>query len=442
MIWQEVTVGEFLKNREERFKPYDKKIKGLRRIDKIDFSGQLFLSNKPSNTDMILVRRNDLVISGINVEKGAMCIYDDKEDISATIHYSSYEIDRKKINVDFLKLFLISPEFKNAIKEQVPGGIKTEIKPKHLLPLKIVIPKTLEEQEDIVNKFNSVKVKVLEASSEFGIQIEYITKLRQQILQDAIQGKLVQQNPNDEPASVLLEKIKAEKEKLIKEKKLKKSKPLPPIKKEEIPFNIPHSWVWCRLGELTSVTKLAGFEYTKYIKLQKVGEVPVIRAQNVKPNRILDDNLLFIDEKISMLLERSALTRRCLLITFIGAGIGEVAIFNKKERWHLAPNVAKAEPILNEISLEYLMWFLLSEYGQKEFFKIQKATAQPSLSMGTIRIVCIPLPPFSEQQRIVKKVEELLTVCDELEKKVKQNQYLTQQLLQSALKEALEQKGN
>lgn len=442
MIWQEVTVGEFLKNRDERFKPNDKTIKNLRRIDKIDFSGQLFLSNKPSNTDMILVRKNDLVISGINVEKGAMCIYEDEEDISATIHYSSYEIDNSKIDVDFLKLFLISPEFKDAIKEQVPGGIKTEIKPKHLLPLKIVIPKTLIEQKNIVKKLNSVKVKMLEASSEFRNQIEFITKLRQQILQDAIQGKLVPQDQKDEPASILLEKIKAEKEKLIKEKKLKKGKPLPPIKEDEIPFDIPKNWVWCRLGELTSVTKLAGFEYTKYIKLQKVGEVPVIRAQNVKPNKILEDNLLYIDKKTSLQLERSALTKSCLLITFIGAGIGEVAIFNKKDRWHLAPNVAKAEPIFNEISLEYLMWFLLSSYGREEFFKIQKATAQPSLSMGTIRIVCIPLPPFSEQKRIVKKIEELLKVCDDLEREVKRNQNLTQQLLQSALKEALEPKVN
>jgi len=159
MSWQQVTIGDFLKNRDERFKPAVEKIKNLRRIDKIDFSGQLYLSNKPSNTDMILVMKDDLVISGINVEKGAMCIYEDDEDISATIHYSSYEIDKTKIDVNFLKLFLISPEFKEAIKEQVPGGIKTEIKPKHLLPLKIIIPNTLDEQSNIVEKYITIKIK-------------------------------------------------------------------------------------------------------------------------------------------------------------------------------------------------------------------------------------------------------------------------------------------
>src|SRR5690606_37852769 len=106
-----VKMGEFLINRESRFKPKDKAIAGLKRIDKIDFSGTIYLSNKPSNTDMIIVKKGDLVISGINVEKGAMSVYQGKEDVTATIHYSSYSFDEKKIDIEFLKMFLKSPEF-------------------------------------------------------------------------------------------------------------------------------------------------------------------------------------------------------------------------------------------------------------------------------------------------------------------------------------------
>src|SRR5688572_30669096 len=106
MSWEKVRIGSFLKVRDSRFKPNDKAISKLKRIEKIDFSGNIFISDKPSNTDMILVKKGDLVISGINVEKGAMSVYVGEEDITATIHYSAYQFDENKIDIDFLKFFL------------------------------------------------------------------------------------------------------------------------------------------------------------------------------------------------------------------------------------------------------------------------------------------------------------------------------------------------
>ena len=106
MSWEKVKLGKFLNVRENRFKPNDKAIADLKRIDKIDFSGKIFVSDKPSNTDMILVKKGDLVISGINVEKGAMAVYTGEEDITATIHYSSYRFDGNEIDIEFLKSFL------------------------------------------------------------------------------------------------------------------------------------------------------------------------------------------------------------------------------------------------------------------------------------------------------------------------------------------------
>src|SRR5258708_31012566 len=154
MNWRAVRLDEFLKVRQERFKPKDEAIQGLKRVDKIDFSGNIHLSNKDSNTDMILVKPGDLLISGINVGKGAVAVYDGQEDVTATIHYSSYEFDEARIYIDFLKLFLRSSEFLDAIKEQVPGGIKTEIKPKHLLPLEVIVPE-LDEQKEVVEEYSA-----------------------------------------------------------------------------------------------------------------------------------------------------------------------------------------------------------------------------------------------------------------------------------------------
>lgn len=281
----------------------------------------------------------------------------------------------------------------------------------------------LAEQERIVDKLE----QILPLVEEYGKNEEKLSKLnstlpdkiKQSILQHAVQGKLVPQNPDDEPASVLLNRIKAEKEQLIKDGKIKKEKPLPSISEDEIPFEIPNSWEWTKIRNIAFVTKLAGFEYTKYINLQDSGEIPVIRAQNVKPFSLNLTNLKYIDTDTSKMLERSALTRPCLLMTFIGAGIGDVAIFDKNSRFHLAPNVAKIEfynKNNNNIDNKYAMYYLLSSYGKQEVFKFLKATAQPSLSMDTIREVMIPLPPLAEQQRIVTKVEELLAVIDNLKK--------------------------
>ncbi len=271
---------------------------------------------------------------------------------------------------------------------------------------------------------------------------ENVKQLRQAILQLAVMGKLVPQNPEDEPAAVLLEKIKEEKERLIKEKKIQKSKQLPLINKDEYPFTTSLNWEWVKIDHLCFVTKLAGFEYTKHINLAYDGEVPVIRAQNVRMNKIDNSNLRFIDLATSKLLERSALTKPAILMTFIGAGIGDVAILNSSQRWHLAPNVAKLEPFNNiheneNIDINYLLIFLMSPTGRSEIFKYRKSTAQPSLSMGTIRDINVILPPLNEQHRIVTKVNQMMSLCDELEAKLTQSINDREKLMSAAVRQVL-----
>ncbi len=148
--WKKVEIGSFLKEREGRYKPSDKALSKLQRLNKIDFSGEIHLSSKPTNTDMIIVQPGDLVISGINVAKGALAIWEGDQPITATIHYSSYTFDKKLIDIDFLKRFLKSPIFLQALKDQVKGGIKTEIKAKHLLPLKILLPDINEQKKSMI----------------------------------------------------------------------------------------------------------------------------------------------------------------------------------------------------------------------------------------------------------------------------------------------------
>lgn len=138
--FKKVKIGDFLTEREGRYKPNNESVANLKRLEKIDFSGTVHISEKPSKTDMIIVHPGDLVISGINVSKGAITVYKGGEPVAATIHYSSYIFNDSIVDLDYFKFFVKSPAFIETLKQQVKSGIKTEIKPKHLLPLEISIP--------------------------------------------------------------------------------------------------------------------------------------------------------------------------------------------------------------------------------------------------------------------------------------------------------------
>lgn len=238
-----------------------------------------------------------------------------------------------------------------------------------------------------------------------------VEELKNSILESATCGNLTVQNSNED-ARVDLKKIILEKQNYLKINKLQdntKFKVKFPDKK------IPSNWVWTSVGELCFVTKLAGFEYTKYmsVNLSTDDEVPVVRAQNIKPNLFIDKCSEYISLELSKQLYRCALDCKCTLMTFIGAGIGETAVFDKNERYHLAPNVAKIVPGL-DIN-KYLMYYFMSPLGKSQVFQYVKQTAQPSLSMETIRSVAVPLPPLDEIKRIVQKIEELFFELDNIE---------------------------
>ncbi|MBU0459502.1 MAG: restriction endonuclease subunit S, partial [Nanoarchaeota archaeon] len=316
--WNNVKVGSFLTERKNRFKPAEANEMGLKRLYKIDFSGRIhLLDDKETNTGMILVKKGDLVISGINVEKGAISVYQGDEDVLATIHYSSYNFDNSQIDIDYFKWFLKSQTFKEVMQSQVRGGIKTELKPKNFLPLKIDLP-DLPTQEAIRDRINNVSGEIKEVS---GLNIkneDYVNKLRQSILQEAVSGKLVPQDPNDEPASVLLEKIKDEKGKLIKEKKIRKESPLSAIKEDEIPFELPKGWEWVRLQDVFDVRD-GTHDSPKYVE----EGVPLVTSrcfENGNINFELAKNISLEDHKA--IIKRSLVERDDILFSMIGGNLG------------------------------------------------------------------------------------------------------------------------
>ena len=295
----------------------------------------------------------------------------------------------------------------------------------------------LSEQHRIVSKIE----ELLPYIERYGKAEEHLTALnttfpemlKKSILQEAVQGKLVPQNPDDEPASVLLERIRAEKQKLIKAGKIKKSKhesviitrdkiPYEIIDgkerciADEVPFELPESWEWAYIGNIAFVTKLAGFEYTKNIapNLQSSG-IPLFKGKNVQNGRLVYNFEGYIPEPLSNELIRSQINKKCLLTPYVGS-IGNIAIFPGDFKAHLGSNVGKIEIIQNLVIEEYVMYFFRSYAGYNELTKYKKATAQESISIEAIRNAFIPIPPLVEQKRIVEKIEELIPMINSMSK--------------------------
>lgn len=273
-------------------------------------------------------------------------------------------------------------------------------------------------------------------------------QLRNSILQEAIEGRLVPQDPNDEPASALLERIREEKERLYKDGLLKKKEITDrDINENEVPFSLPNGWVWTKIDNVAFVTKLAGFEYTKYIAdnlVSKENGIPLFKGKNVQNGRIIYEFEAYIPLELSDELKRSQIKKKCLLTPYVGT-IGNIGIHDKDGVFHLGSNVGKIE-FYNRDSInileEYAKYYLMSSYGYDELTKYKKATAQESISIEAIRDVFIPIPPISEQKRIVAKIEELMPKVEEYGKAQealdKLNAELPEKLKKSILQEAIE----
>ena len=189
---------------------------------------------------------------------------------------------------------------------------------------------------------------------------------------------------------------------------------------EEVPFEIPKGWEWCKINNIAFVTKLAGFEYTKYIAGNlKTNGIPLFKGKNVQGGKIIYEFEAYIPESLSDELERSQISKKCLLTPYVGT-IGNIGLHNKSGKFHLGSNVGKIE-ILNPASQvcileEFVHIYLLSQYGYAELTKYKKATAQESISIEAIRDVLLPIPPTIEQQKIVDKYYQLETFADKYSK--------------------------
>jgi type I restriction enzyme, S subunit len=246
---------------------------------------------------------------------------------------------------------------------------------------------------------------------------ENVVELRKTILQLAVMGKLVRQDPNDEPASELLRSIDLEKQRLVKEGKIKKSKPLPKIEKEDLPYAQPNGWKWVRLGEITQIK--GGKRVSNGYKLLTTPTPYIyIRVTDMKNGSVDDAHLHFIDEEMHTKIKQYIIHKEDIYMTIVGATIGKCGIIPEKlDGMHLTENAAR---IILEKSADklYLLKCLESSFCQKQFIDKTKQVGVQKMALNRLSSTMIPLPPLAEQQRIVEKIDRLMGMCDRLEESI------------------------
>ncbi|WP_321277146.1 restriction endonuclease subunit S [Thiomicrorhabdus indica] len=262
-----------------------------------------------------------------------------------------------------------------------------------------------------------------------------IDTLKQTILQLAVMGKLVPQNPNDEPASELLKKIAAEKAQLIADKKIKKSKPLPAITEAEKPFDLPNGWEWSRLPDLGELARGKSKHRPRNDpKLYIDGDIPLIQTGDVSSAKNTGGKITTYTAKYNQEgLEQSRLWSKGTLCITIAANIADSGIMSFDACF--PDSVVGFTPFIEEMDVKYFDLFIRTAKADLETFA--PSTAQKNINLQILSDLFVPLPPLNELNLIVAKVNELMTLCDQLKTQLQTAQQTQTHLAQSIAQEAL-----
>lgn len=392
--------------------------------------------------NQFLARSGQFIMSRIDARNGAFGIIPESIGHAAiTNDFISFTVNEELVDIDFFELYSRTNNFMQLCIEGSKGTTnRKRLKEEVFLEFEVYLPE-IENQIQIVNQVKKSKILKDTLDSELYLQKKAIQNLRQTILQEAVQGKLVPQEPNDESASLLLEKIKAKKQQLIKEKKIKTEKPLPPIAEDEIPYELPQGWEWARLGNIFHFQKGFAFKSVDYkstgLKIAKVSNL-----NNITSN---SRDYVYIDIESKKLYEQYELQIDDIVITTVGSeptspasAVGNVIYIHDDFHGSLLNQNAVRLRVFNLLNSVFLFYTLKSDSFKKYIISVAQGTAnQSSITQESIKTFLIGIPPFNEQIRIVERVDQLMALCDELEQTVNQSMQESKILMNSVLQEAL-----
>jgi type I restriction enzyme S subunit len=292
------------------------------------------------------------------------------------------------------------------MKKQSSGGVQSFVSLTFLRNYLFPLP-PLAEQQRIVAKVDELmalcdELEAVEQELE-ALESRFEEYLPKSILQAAVQGKLVPQDIHDEPASVLLERIRAEKARLVKEGKIKKEKPLSPITEDEIPYDLPEGWVWCRFGDII-IQNIGGGTPSKQNPAYWNGNIPWASVKDLT-GTILNKTQDCITE-LGLKESSSNLIPADSIIVCTRMGLGKIAI----NTIPVAINQDLRALIISRMNID--LRYVIAYY--KTLNIRGEGTTVKGISIEELHNMLFPLPPVAEQQRIVAKVNELMALCEEI----------------------------
>ena len=360
-------------------------------------------------------KKGDILFTSVG-SLGRSCIYEGNLNIC---FQRSVSVIATFIFNQYLKYFFDNPFFQNRVNKEATGTSQKGFYLNQLATSLIAIPPLneqyrivdkIKELEPLIEKYNHAEIKLYELNSNIKQQ------LKKSILQYAIKGKLVPQDSNDEPASVLLDRIRKEKQKLISEGKIKKCKNESIIYRRDnsyyeklgkneicidelIPFDIPHNWTWTRLSSIANTFGGYAFKSTEYTNTG----VRVIRISDFDNNGILDGEYKYYYEEES--LNKYLLKENDILLCMTGGTVGKTCVNNRKTKQYLNQRVASIRTY-DLIYYRYVYKVITSNYIQCIINK-SKTSTNDNISMDTINDFLIPLPPYNEQVRICEAIDKI-----------------------------------
>lgn len=438
--WQKVKIGDLI----TQYKDIEQ-ISATKEYKQVTVSntGEIRLRNMEKGSNIkaktgMIVEKGTFIYSRLSVHNGAFGIIPDElSGAIVTNEMPVFKFDDSKIIPDFFLYLLKTGDVQFQLKLLTKGVGRVRIKEKNFLNIEVLVP-DIDTQRVLTGQILENNKKFIAFKAQNSLQRSHLALLRQQILQDAISGKLTEgwraENPDTEPANKLLEQIKAEKAKLIAEKKIKKEKPLSKIVESEIPFELPVGWEWCRLGEITRLVTdgkhgdcnndpNSGFYF--------------LSAKDVQNGKLIYENARqILENDFQEVHRRTDLEAGDICMVNTGATIGKMAIaedtpLTPKTTFQKSVAVIKLirSGILNKIAELALLSFT------KNLLKTSKGSAINNLLLGDLKKMPFPLPPRAEQRAIVAKVERLMGYVSQLEEKIAQNANSAETLMQAFLGE-------
>lgn len=358
-------------------------------------------------------QKGDILITSVG-SIGNCWICDGRE-----FYYKDGNITQICANDWFLSEYIVSIINSNLFFKQVNSTVSgTAYNALTIIKLnKILIPlPPLAEQQRIVSAIEKWFSLIDEIETNKESLQASIKQTKSKVLDLAIKGKLVSQDINDEPASELIKRINKEKENLIAQGKIKRSKKSDEVNAiQEFPFEIPDSWEWVNLNQICVIKGGKRIPQGMSFANEPTSHI-YIRVTDMKNNTILSNDLKYIDDNVFEKIKNYLISYSDLYLTIAGT-IGAVGEVPKMfDGMNLTENAAKLTNI--QCNKKYLMFVLMSTIAQEHFKSKFHQVAQPKLSIETAQTTLIPLPPLAEQTRIVSKIEEVFALLDEIEREL------------------------